>query len=236
MSELGNNVDSGLLLYLRWVVYTNIQWNTDCRNNQHAGCGDAPHGVKMLSVEQTLFQFHLFPKETRMSESLQGLGSWPYIQGVMVWFLAGARGYCLLQTVQTSYEVHPASQPMGMSGSFPEGYSGQVLKPSSARIKNGRCDTSAPSHTVVLCTAATLNCTILSKLPATGTCATFSFKSIDYPTDEQWYQDNSNSVVTRLQAVWLKKLGLISGGAAQNRPYDPLIFLFSGYCSLFPQR
>jgi len=142
----------------------------------------------------------------------------------MVWFLADARCFCLLQTFQTSYEVQPASQPMGTAGSFPGAYSGQVLKPSSARIKNGWCDTSAPSYAFVVCTATTFNCSFLLKLPATATYSTFSFKRIDCPTDEQWNQDNSNSIVTRLRAGWLKKRGLISGTGSPEWPSWPTHF------------
>jgi hypothetical protein len=52
------------------LLYISIKWNADCRNNQHAGCGDAPHWVKMLSAKQTLFYSHLFLKGARISESL----------------------------------------------------------------------------------------------------------------------------------------------------------------------
>jgi hypothetical protein len=60
--------------------------------------------------------------------------------------------------------------------------------------------------------------------PTNCRCSTFTFKSTDCPTDEQWNQDNSVIIVTRLRVGWLKKQGLIFGSGSSERSSWPTRF------------
>jgi hypothetical protein len=69
-----------------------------------------------------------------------------------VQFLARARDFSLLHSVQTSSGAHPASYPVGVGGSFPWGCEGEYSHPSSVKVKNGGVISPFP-HTSSWCVA-----------------------------------------------------------------------------------
>jgi hypothetical protein len=83
------------------------------------------------------------------------LGYWLDDRGSSVRFPAEAGNFSLHHSVQTGSEAHPASYPMGTTGSFPgdkrPGRESDHSPLSSTEVKNARSYTSTPQYVFMAC-------------------------------------------------------------------------------------